>query len=132
MKEYISEGRAMYEDQNHGLFSKRLAKWAIGNMQVKDSATKELKPLKPHTIDEMEEAMKAAEVELPDELTYSAWYLFNMAYADYPKTLTTDTQRVHFVKETLLDPDCDPSAVLECFVAKMCVMKVPIFWEKYL
>lgn len=130
MKEYVSEGRAMYEDQNHGLFSKRLAKYAIGNMQVKDG--KELKPLKPHTIDEMDEVMKAADIEIPDRLTYTAWYLFNMAYADYPKTLTTDTQRAEFVKETLLDPDCCPEAVLECYVAKMCCMKEPIFWEKYL
>lgn len=130
MKEYVSEGRAMYEDQNHGLFSKRLAKYAIGNMQVKDG--KELKPLKPHTIDEMDEVMKAADIEIPDRLTYTAWYLFNMAYADYPKTLTTDTQRAEFVKETLLDPDCCPEGVLECYVAKMCCMKEPIFWEKYL
>lgn len=130
MKEYVSEGRAMYEDANHGLFSKRLAKYAIGKMQVRDG--KELKPLKPHTMDEMDEAMKAADIELPDRLTYTAWYLFNMAYADYPKTLTTDAQRAEFVKETLLDPDCCPEAVLECFTAKMCAMRVPIFWENYI
>ena len=31
----------MYEDENHGLFSKKLAEWAIGNMKVKDPATGE-------------------------------------------------------------------------------------------
>ena len=53
MKNYISEGRAMYEDENHGLFSKKLAEWAIGNMEMKDNVTKEMKKIKPVSIDEM-------------------------------------------------------------------------------
>ena len=28
----------MYEDQNHGLFSKRLAEWAIGKMRMQDAS----------------------------------------------------------------------------------------------
>lgn len=132
MKNYISEGRAIYEDYNHGNFSKKLAEWAIGQMKVKDAADKSLKPLKPHDLDEMREALKENKIHLPDGLIYSAWYLWNMTYADYPKTITTDEQRATFVEETLLDPDCDPAAVLECFVAKMSVMKKPIFWENYL
>lgn len=132
MKNYISEGRAIYEDYNHGNFSKKLAEWAIGQMKVKDAADKSLKPLKPHDLDEMREALKENKIHLPDGLTYSAWYLWNMTYADYPKTITTDEQRATFVEETLLDPDCDPAAVLECFTAKMATMGVPIFWENYL
>lgn len=132
MKNYISEGRAIYEDYNHGNFSKKLAEWAIGQMKVKDAADKSLKPLKPHDLDEMREALKANKIQLPDGLTYSAWYLWNMTYADYPKTITTDEQRATFVEETLLDPDCDPAAVLECFTAKMATMGIPIFWENYL
>jgi hypothetical protein len=80
----------------------------------------------------LREALKENKIHLPDGLTYSAWYLWNMTYADYPKAITTDEQRATFVEETLLDPDCDPAAVLECFVAKMSVMKKPIFWENYL
>ena len=132
MKNYISEARAAYEDYNHGNFSKKLAEWAIKNMREKDTATDTLKPLKPHDLEEMREALKASKIQLPDELTYSAWYLWNMTFADYPKALTTDEQRAAFVEETLLDPDCDPAAVLECFVAKMAVMGKPIFWENYL
>ena len=132
MKEYISEGRAIYEDENHGLFSKRLAEWAISKMKVKDTSTGTMKQLKSPSIEDMQEVLKANNVNLPEEFVYTAWYLFNMAIADYPKTLITDAQRASFVEETICDPDCTPEAVLECFVAKMCLMGVPIYWEMYL
>ncbi len=125
-------GRAMYEDENHGLFSKRLAEWAISNMETKDPTTKEMKPLKPRAIDDVQSVLEANKIQLPMEFAYTAWYLFNMAIADYPKTLKTDEQRATFVEETICDPDCCPEAVLECFEAKMCLMGKPIYWERML
>lgn len=132
MKKYVSEAREAYEDRYHGTFSKKLAEWAISNMKVEDKATDTLKPLKRHEIAEMQEVMQENSIKIPDKLIYTAWYLWNMAFADYPKALTTDIQRAEFVKETLLDIDCCPEAVLECFTAKMCCMGVPIFWENFL
>lgn len=132
MKQYISEGEAIYQDQNHGLFSKRLAEWAISNMKVKDSATKAMKPINVRSIEDVKGVLKQNEVEMPDEFLYTAWYLFNMAIADYPKSLTTDEQRAMFVEETICDPDGMPENVLACFVSKMCNAETPIFWEKYL
>lgn len=132
MRQYISEGRAMYEDDNHGLFSKKLAEWAIGNMKVKDPATGEKRRLKARPLDSVKETLKEYGISLPEAFEYTAWYLFNMALADYPKSLTDDTRRAMFVEETLCDPDGSPEAVLECFVAKMELADIPIFWEKYL
>lgn len=132
MKHYISESRALYEDYNHGLFSKRLAEWAISKMKTEDATTGMLKSIKPHSIEEMKEVLKANNIAYPEEFIYTAWYLFNMAYADYPKTLTTDAQRANFVDETLCDPDGSPENVLDCFVAKMCNAGKPIYWEEYL
>ena len=132
MKEYISEGRAMYEDENHGLFSKRLAEWAISNMRTKDSATKEMKKIRPRSVEDIQEVLKANNVALQDEFVYTAWYLFNMAIADYPKTLQTDAERASFVDETINDPDGCPDNVLSCFEAKMNNAKIPIFWERML
>ena len=132
MKHYISEGRAMYEDLNHGLFSKRLAEWAISKMKTEDATTGMLKPIKPHSIEEMKEVLKANNIAYPEEFVYTAWYLYNMAFADYPKTLTTDEQRANFVDETLCDPDGTPENVLDCFVAKMCNAGKPIYWEEFL
>lgn len=132
MKQYISEGRAMYEDENHGLFSKRLAEWAIGNMEVKDPTTKELKQIKARSVEDVRSVLKENKVELPDEFVYTAWYLFNMAVADYPKTCKTDELRAMYVEETLCDPDGMPENVLDCFATKMRNAGVPIYWEKYL
>lgn len=132
MKQYISEGRAMYEDENHGLFSKRLAEWAISNMEMKDPATKAMKPIIVRKLEDVKQVLDAHKIELPSEFMYTAWYLFNMAVADYPKTCKTDEDRANFVEETLCDPDGIPENVLDCFVTKMCNAGVPIYWENYL
>ena len=132
MKQYISEARAVYEDMYHGLFSRKLAEWAVGRMEYKDSATKQTKRITPTPIDEVQSVLKDGGIELPEEFVYTAYYLFNMAKADYPKTLQTDEQRAMFVEETICDPDGMPENVLACFEAKMCNVGVPIYWERYL
>lgn len=132
MKYYMSEGEAIYQDKNHGLFSRKLAEWAIDNMEVKDASTKEVKKLKEHSIEEMESVLKQYKVELPEEFVYTAWYLYNMTFADYPKTIKTDEQRATYIDETICDVDGSPENVLNCFVAKMCQAEQPIFWENYL
>lgn len=132
MKYYMSEGEAIYQDKNHGLFSRKLAEWAIDNMEVKDASTKEVKKLKEHSIEEMESVLKQYKVELPEEFVYTAWYLYNMTFADYPKTIKTDEQRAMYIDETICDVDGSPENVLNCFVAKMCQAEQPIFWENYL
>lgn len=128
----MSEAREAYEDMYHGLFSQKLAEWAVGNMKVKDETTKEMKRIVPKTPSEVQEILKENGIELPEPFVYTSCYLYNMAIADYPKTLDTDERRAKFVKETLCDPDCCPEAVLECFVAKMCLMEVPIYWERFM
>lgn len=81
---------------------------------------------------DVQEVLKANNVELPDEFVYTAWYLFNMSVADYPKTHTSDKQHSLFVEETLCDPDGMPENVLSCFVTKMCNAGVPIYWERFM
>ena len=120
MKNYISESRAVYEDNYHGQFSKKLAEWAINNL-----------PITPTKFEVFKELMKANATQIKDEHQYTAWYLFNMART-YPKALTTDAQRMFFVIETINATDCGPEAVLECFTAKMCAMKIPIYGEDFL
>lgn len=132
MKQYISEEKAAYEDMYHGLFSKKLAEWAISKMEMKDPSTKTMKPIVVRKMDDVQKVLEDNNVELPLEFVYTSWYLFNMAVADYPKTLKTDEQRAMFVEETLCDPDGQPENVLSCFEAKMCNADIPIYWERYL
>ena len=41
MKYLMSEEEAMYMQAYQGHFSRKLASWAIGNMEIEDPATKE-------------------------------------------------------------------------------------------
>lgn len=131
MKQYISEDRAIYEDMYQGAFSKRLAEFAIRHMETKDPATKAKKRLVAVPIDDVQDALKESGVEIPDEHIYTAWYLFNMAKADYPKTCKTDEQRATFVEETLCDPDGCPENVLDCFVTKMRNAGIALHWDRF-
>ena len=130
MKQYISEEKAIYEDAYHGMFSRKLARWAIDHMETRDPASGKLEPITPRSADDIAEILTTNKIMLPDKMFYTAWYLFNMAIADYPKTLKNDEQRATFVEETLLDPDGDPTNVLACFEAKMCNAGIPIYWER--
>lgn len=132
MKHCISESRAIFEEEYHGQFSKRLAEWAISKMRKEDPTTGLLKPITSRKIDDVEEILKEHKVDLPEECKYTALYLFNMAIADYPKSLKTDEQRAYFVEETICDPDGIPENVLDCFVTKMCNAGVTIWWEDFL
>lgn len=132
MKQYISEAKAVYEDMYHGLFSRKLAEWAVGHMEMKDTATKQMKPIVDISVDKVVSVLKENGIDLPDEFIYTAYYLFNMAIADYPKLCKNDEQRALFVEETLCDPDGMPENVLSCFEAKMCNAEIPIYWERFL
>lgn len=131
MKHYISEDRAIYEDMYHGMFSKKLAEWAISKMSKEDQSSKTIKRIVARKLDDVQQVLSENKITLPDEFVYTSWYLFNMAVADYPKSLKTDEQRALFVEETLCDPDGMPENVLDCFVTKMCNAGVPIYWEQF-
>lgn len=130
MRQYISEEKAIYEDAYHGLFSRKLANWAVRRMKMKDDATGRMRPITERSVDDVVEILRNSGVEIQDEFLYTAYYLYHMAIADYPKALQTDVQRAAFVEETICDPDGDPTNVLACFEAKMCNAGIPIYWER--
>ena len=125
MERYITSERFIYEQNWHGQFSKKLAEWAIHKMKGKDGM-----PVNTKALDDVTRGMKEHGVELPDKYRFTAWYLWNMAIADYPHALQSDEQRAYFVWETLMDPDGCPANTLDCFVVKMQNAGEPIDWEK--
>ena len=127
MERYITEERYMYEQNWHGQFSKKLAEWAIRKMKGKDG-----KPVDAEKLDEVLRIMKENGAELPEKMKYTAWYLWNMALADYPASLPTDEQRAYFVYETICDPDGCQANTLDCFVVKMQNAGEPIEWENFI
>ena len=127
----MTEEEAMYMQAYQGHFSRKLAAWAIGNMEMEEQGTHVMKPVTMRSVDDVMEILKTNGVEVADECTFDAWYLYMMTIADYPKSLPNDKQRALYVDETICDPDGDPTNVLSCFVAKMCNAGIPIHWQMF-
>ena len=135
MKYLMSEEEAAYN-------TLKLASWAISNMEMEDAATKTMKPVAVRSVEDVMSVLKANGVEIEDECTFDAWYLYHMCIADYSKSLQTDKLRATYIEETKLratyieeticDPDGDPTNVLACFVAKMCNKGIPIMWDLFM
>ena len=127
---YYSEEEEIYNERYKGHFSKKLAEWAISRME-KETANGMLEPIKKHTLEEYDEFLKENKLKVAYESYYDGYYLWHMACADYSKSLEDDKHIALFIDETINDPDCEPTAVLACFKAKMDVCGVPIFWEQF-
>ena len=132
MKYIMTEEEAIYMQAYQGHFSRKLAAWAIRNMEVKDKGEDKMKPISMRSVDDVMEILRSNDVEIPDESTFDAWYLYHMSLADYQKTLDSDKLRSSYVEETICDPDGTEGDVLGCFVSKMCNAGVPIHWEMFL
>ena len=128
----ITPEEAQYMERTKGHFSKKMAEWAVSRMEKKDESTGRMKKITPYSIDEVEDIIKPYKQDIPDECIYDCYYLANMAKADYEKTLPTKDAVGMYIKETVCDPDGDPTSVLACFRAKMDNAGVPIFWERML
>lgn len=118
-------------DANQGHFSKALAEWAISRMRIRDNKGNLVK-LGAVSFEDAEKILKDHGIGISEECVYDAWYLYNMCLADYRRSLPERKDIAMYVDETINDPDCDPTAVLACFRAKMDTMRVPIHWERYL
>lgn len=127
MEYILPDGLKQYMDAYHGQFSRKLAEWAIGKMRVRRFDKEE--EIKMIPLVSVMQALKDAGVNIQEECTYTAWYLYHMAISDYPRTCDTDSKRAWFVDETLNDPDGKPSNVLACLRAKMDNAGVAIMWE---
>lgn len=128
----MTEEEAAYMQAYQGHFSRKLASWAIRNMEMYDTATKAMKPVTMRSVDDVMEILKANGVKIPDECIFDAWYLYMMTIADYQESLPDDKHRAKYVEETICDPDGKPTNVLACFAAKMCNAGKPIHWEMFI
>ena len=127
----MTEEEAAYMQAYQGHFSRKLASWAIRNMEMYDTATKAMKPVTMRSVDDVMEILKANGVKIPDECIFDAWYLYMMTIADYQESLPDDKHRAKYVEETICDPDGKSTSVLSCFAAKMCDKGVAIHWQMF-
>ena len=128
----LPEGLKKYLDIYHGQFSRKLAEWAIGKMKAKKNVGNpgDLVAVKVVPIEAVMEALKGAGVHVDEECVYTAWYLWHMAIADYPRALDSDARRAWYIDETLNDPDGKQGDVLACFWAKCNNAGVAVLWER--
>lgn len=124
----MPEGLRAYMDAYHGQFSRKLAEWAISKMQAK-RVSGEVTNIKQIPLENVLEVLRNAGVQVSEECTYTAWYLFHMAIADNPRSLDSENRRAWYVDEKLNDPDGKPSDVLACFRAKCDNKGIAIMWE---
>lgn len=128
----MTEAEAVYQQNYHGHFSQKLAKWAIDMMEAKDPATGKKKKVSMRPVEEVLNILGSNEINVPEKNVYDAWYLYHMTIADYLKSLPNDRQRSLYVEETICDPDGTDGDVLACFEAKMCKAGIPIHWDRYI
>ena len=127
----MTEEEAAYMQAYQGHFSRKLASWAISNMETEDPTTGKMKPVTIRPVDDVMEILKANGVKIPDECIFDAWYLYMMTIADYQESLPDDKHRAKYVEETICDPDGKSTSVLSCFAAKMCDKGVAIHWQMF-
>lgn len=123
----ITEEEAQYMERYKGHFSKKMAEWAISMMK------RDGQKIQPYPLEEVESMILPFHEKIGDECIYDAWYLTNMAKADYLGSSISDKAHVAlFVKDTLCDTDGETEMVLACFRAKCDVKRIPIYWERML
>ena len=131
MKYLMTEEEAAYMQAYQGHFSRKLASWAISNMEMKDPVAKTMKPVSMRSTDDVMEILKSNGAKIPDECIFDAWYLYMMTIADYQESLPDDKHRAKYVEETIFDHDGKSTSVLSCFAAKMCDKGVAIHWQMF-
>lgn len=128
----MTQEEAVYMDAYQGHFSRKLATWAISNMETIDPSTGKKKTIPPTQIDDVIDILKQNNVKIPYESRYDAWYLYMMTMNDYQEALPTDKQRAKYIEETICDVDGEPTNVLACYIAKMCNKGIPIYWQDFI
>lgn len=119
--------------RNYGFsFSKKACEYAVSLMQKKNHATGMLDKLESWDKAKVEECFKKNNIVLDSPLTYDHVYVFNMAMADYPKSIPNEMMRCLYVKETLEDVDSNPENIFRKWIACMDGNGIPIYWEDLL
>lgn len=131
MRYLMTEEEAAYYEMYQGHFSRKLAAWAISNMQAEDPATGKVKNIPVVPVDDVMEILKTNNIKIPYESKFDAWYLYMMCLNDYAESLDTDKRRAKYIEETICDVDGEPTNVLACFKAKMCNAGIPIYWQEF-
>ena len=119
--------------RNYGFsFSKKACEYAVSLMEKVNTATGMPEKIEPWSKEKVEECFKKNNIAIKGQITYDHVYVFNMALADYPKSIPNEAMRCLFVKETIEDVDSNPENIFRKWIISMDGNGVPIYWENLL
>ena len=119
--------------RNYGFsFSKKACEYAVSLMEKVNTATGMPEKIEAWSKEKVEECFKKNNIAIKGQITYNHVYVFNMALADYPKSIPNETMRCLYVKETLEDVDSNPENIFRKWIASMDGNGIPIYWEDLL
>lgn len=119
--------------RNYGFnFSKKACEYAVSLMEKINTATGMPEKIEAWSKEKVEECFKKNNIAIKGQITYNHVYVFNMALADYPKSIPNETARCLFVKETIEDVDANPDNIFRKWIISMDGNGIPIYWEELL
>lgn len=117
------EAMVNYLRYNGPHFSENLAKFAIDKMK------KNGKKLDPVSQEQLTQFLKNANVKVDNDQLFDAWYVINMAKADYyGSSITSDAHLAKFVKDYLDDEDGYDGIAFNRFIADCARKGIVINW----
>ena len=117
--------------RNYGFsFSKKACEYAVSLMEKINTATGMPEKIEAWSKEKVEECFKKNNIAIKGQITYNHVYVFNMALADYPKSIPNEMVRCLYVKETLEDIDSNPENIFRKWIVSM--DGIPIYWEDLL
>ena len=127
----IPEGMKHYINNYGCHFNKKLSDWAASKMYKKVNGKKEY--IQPYTKEQVDNVLKANNIQLERGEMYDSVYLANMCKADYlGSSIPNEQYMARFIKDTLDDPDAEDGHVFNVFYAKCVYNNIPIDWEEVL
>lgn len=119
--------------RNYGFsFSKKACEYAVSLMEKINTATGMPEKIEAWSKEKVEECFKKNNIATKGQITYNHVYVFNMALADYPKSIPNEVVRCLYVKETLEDIDSNPENIFRKWIVSMDGNGIPIYWEDLL
>lgn len=113
-------------------FTKKMAEFAISKMKKLNPATNKLEAIDSYNKDKIDELMKKYGIVLKYNELHDYVYVFNMATADFHKSLPTEEAVCKFVADYIDDPDQTDGFVFNRWYADMAHAGIPIDWAEML
>ena len=125
----IPDGMKRYINNYGCHFNKKLCDWAVSKMYKKVNGKKEY--IQPYTKEQVDNLLKANNVQVERNTMHDAVYAMTMGKADYfGSSIPNEQCLAKFVKDLLDDADAEDGFLFNRFYADCMFMNHPIDWDE--